>query len=348
MMTSKERVEAAFAFGEVDRVPVWTHITGLSRRALGVTYSDYELDPEVAARCQIAWNDLMDDDFVYCFLDVAAEAAGFGQKMLYPRDEAANPDPSDYLIKSPDDYHKLVPYDVYAAPRVSETVRVAEIVNSEKGDTRALLSTPLEPLVTLGLMRGVTDLLMDCVRYPDDVRAGLDIVTDMSIEYTRALVKAGVSVIQYAHDYGNRAMMGPKMWLDLERDHLRRYQAAVQEMGARLFCHNCDKVPYVDEAFDDVGYLDAIMVWSLPQGCANWSEFKDRYGSRKAIMGCIEPVHFGTELNYHQAKAEALEQLKTFASGGGYILSTACEFPANGSMHNAKAMVDACKEYQVQ
>lgn len=346
MMTSRQRVAAAFSFEEVDRVPVWCHVVGLSRRTLGVSYSEYAQSAEVAARCQLAWNDLIGDDFVDAYFDVAVEAAGFGQRMIYPQDEAAFTDASDYLIKNPDDYHKLEKFDVHTAPRVSEVLRMAEILANEVGEKRVVLSTPLEPFVTLGLMRGVSELLMDCVRNPNDVRAGLETVTDMSIEYVRALVNAGVSVIQFAHDYGNRAMMGPKMWLDLAGDCLRRLQSAVQETGAKLVHHNCDKVPYVDEAFDDIGHLDATMIWSLPASCTSWSEFKATYGNRATVFGCLEPVHFGTELSYEQAKVEALDQLRTFAPGGGFILSTACEFPANGSMHNAKAMVDACRDYE--
>ena len=52
MMTSKERMEAAFKCEEVDRVPVFCEQGGINRRALGITYQEMVTDGE---KCAVTW-----------------------------------------------------------------------------------------------------------------------------------------------------------------------------------------------------------------------------------------------------------------------------------------------------
>ena len=113
-----------------------------------------------------------------------------------------------------------------------------------------------EPLVVLGLLRGMEALLMDCIRHPEEVKQGLAVVTDVVIDYARALVSRGVSLIVNCHDYGNHSIMSEKLWMSLEGDACRRMNRAIRETGATLVVHNCDAVPYIDAAFDDIGCVD--------------------------------------------------------------------------------------------
>ena len=46
-----------------------------------------------------------------------------------------------------------------------------------------------------------------------------------------------------------------------------------------------------------------------------------------------------------QVKEKCKEQIEVLAPGGGFILSTGCEFPPNGSLLNAIAMMEAAEEY---
>ena len=46
-----------------------------------------------------------------------------------------------------------------------------------------------------------------------------------------------------------------------------------------------------------------------------------------------------------EVKEECKRQIEALAKGGGFILSTGCEFPPNGSLLNAIAMMEAAELY---
>jgi uroporphyrinogen-III decarboxylase len=112
----------------------------------------------------LAWQNLIGDDRLMAYFDMMVEAAGFGQRMVFQDDQPAYSDKQDLVIKTPDDYAKLERYDVEKAERIRMTLDVAEILQDERGDTVPVAAIVAEPLVVLGLLRGMEALLMDCMR----------------------------------------------------------------------------------------------------------------------------------------------------------------------------------------
>lgn len=343
MMTSKERMEAVIQLKEPDRVPVWIHTLGATRRVTGVKYSELAQDGELAARCILEFNEVIGDDFVGAYLDIVVEAGGFGQPTIFLEDEAPASDPQNPIIKSPDDYFNLEPYDVNEAKRCKETTKMLRIVAEERGEVMPVCAVVAEPLVILGHMRGMGELLIDCITHPDAVQHSLKVITDVIIDYSKALVDAGAEYVLMCHDYGNQSIMSEKMWVDLEGDELARWQGSVKQSGAKVIIHNCGNNPYIDAAFE-IGEIDMYQLWDLPKTCSSWAEFKETYGKKTCIMGHINPAEIN-EMTPEELKAECKRHIDELGKGGGYLLGPGCEFPSNASLVKAKAMVDAAKEY---
>jgi len=341
MMTSKERMEAAFKCEEVDRVPVFCEQGGINRRALGITYQEMVTDGEKCAATDLAWHDLIGDDGVGVYFDTCVLAESYGQPLIYLKDEPPYPDPERYILTSPDGYHQLEPIDLMEAPRFREQIKGIEMIAELAGDEVLPRTLSIEPFVTLGEMRGMQQLLVDCVRHPEDVRSGLEAVTDMEIEFCRKVIDAGVRWIMLCHDYGNSSLMSQKMWMDLEGDCLKRLHRAIREKGCYLLVHDCDPNPYVDAAYE-LGDFDAFCLWSLPKDMSDWREFKAKYG-HVCLNGVWEPTPLGTQRTYDQVVAESKQMIADLGPTG-FILGPGCEFPQNGSILNAVAMVDASKE----
>jgi uroporphyrinogen-III decarboxylase len=134
MMTSKERMEAAFQCKEVDRVPVFCEQSGINRRALGITYYEMVTNGELCARTDLAWHDLIGDDVVGAYFDTAVLAEGFGQPLIFLKEEPPYPDPAQYILKSPDDYHKLERFDLMECPRLGELLKGVDLITEAVGD----------------------------------------------------------------------------------------------------------------------------------------------------------------------------------------------------------------------
>ena len=343
-MTSRERIDAVLR-GEVpDRVPVFTAGHGITRHMLGVSYGEMMQSSKLMASCMLAWQDLIGDDRIMAYFDMMVEAAGFGQKMIFQEDQPAYSDKDDLLIKTPDDYFKLERYDVEKAERIRMTLEVADILHTSRGETVPVACIVAEPLVVLGLLRGMEPLLMDCIRHPEAVKYGLEVATDVVIDYAQAMVKRGVSIVVNCHDYGNRSIMSEKHWMSLQGDCLKRMNAAIKATGATLVIHNCDAAPYIDAAFDEIGGVDVYQCAALPKSCETWADYKQKYGSRAVLFGEWWPPDLA-KVSYDEVMQRSKEMIENLAGGGGFILGPTCEYPSHGPIINAKALVDAARTY---
>ena len=343
-MTSRERIEAVLR-GEVpDRVPVFVHGHGIARHMLGISYGEMVQSVKLMSGAILAWQDLIGEDRLWAYFDMMTEAAGFGQPMVYQVDQPPYSEKDDLLIKSPEDYLKLEPYDVEKAERTRMTLEVASILRDKRGDTVPVASLVSEPFVVLGLLRGMEALLMDCIRHPEEVKYGLGVVSDVIIDYAQAMKKHGVDLVVMCHDYGNRSIMGEKLWMKLQGEHLKRINKAIRDAGLVLDNHNCDAAPYIDAVFDELGGCDIYECAALPATCADWSEYKQKYGSRAVLQGEWWPIELAS-VSYDQVIAKSKDMIEALGGGGGFILGPTCEFPSHGPIANAKALVDASREY---
>lgn len=341
-MTPKERMHAAMRFEEVDRVPVFTRHEAIARRALGISLEEWARDGEVSAKAQIAMTDLIGDDCIMAYIDSCVESDGYGQRTIFQRDEMPYSDATHFVIETVDDYYALEPYDIEAAPRIVETLKKVDVLVAERGETHSLVGEPYEPFVTLANLRGMERLLADCIKHPEAVKHALGVVTDVAIAYMRALVAHGCDVINICWDYGNPSIMSAKMWMDLEGDCMRRLYQATRDTGVWVSTHMCDSRPYIELALE-IGNTDTIQNWAMPKGCADWAEFKEKYGRIWSITGGWNPVELNA-LSEEEVKAKSKDLIRVLGKGGGFVLSLACEFPYNGPIINGKAMVDASKE----
>jgi len=158
------------------------------------------------------------------------------------------------------------------------------------------------------------------------------------------MVKRGVSIVVNCHDYGNRSIMSEKLWLKLQGDCLRRMNAAIKATGATLVIHNCDAVPYIAAAFDEIGGVDVYQCAALPKSCETWADYKQKYGSRAVLFGEWWPPDLAA-MSYDEVLMRSKEMIENLAGGGGFILGPTCEYPSHGPIINAKALVDAAKRY---
>ena len=69
-----------------------------------------------------------------------------------------------------------------------------------------------------------------------------------------------------------------------------------------------------------------------------------KYGSEVTLIGHIPPPWLLSATD-EEVYEECRREIETFKTGGGYILATGCEYPANLSFDKARIIVDAAKKY---
>lgn len=344
-MTGLERALAALSYKKPDRVPVASLFNGASRRVLGVSYKEWASDSEVCAESMLQAHKLIGFDIFVTLVDLSVEAESFGQKVIYPLENTPYSDPDNPCLKSHEDYHKIEPVNLRETGRTKMVIDVVNRLAKAKGKECGICGFIYAPLGVLGAMRGHEKMFVDCIKHRDDLIAACEAITPSLIDYAVAQVEAGAHAIVMDTLYASASIMSPKMWTAIEAPFAKRIADAIREAGAGVVLHNCGGGIY----------FDVQQEWTKPVAishaypaadCKTWEEHAAKWGKQIVTIGYMDPAKTGMLLDEDGVMEYARECIETFKDcDGGFILSTGCEFPPNGSFLNQIAIMNAAKAY---
>ncbi len=342
-MNSLERVTAAMLHQDLDRVPVYPLINSISRLYTGASYAAWCQDDAVCAESIIQATRDIDVDVVCSIQDLSVEAADWGQKIIYPENEAAHPDHHDRLIKEIDQYKNISPIDPRKGERMGKHIRLCERLVKEFGQEKPIVAFVFAPLGVLSMMRGQADMFMDCYDDPDAMHPALDAITKTIGEYCEALIDTGVHGVMLDTLFASQSIMSKDMWEEMEGPYVQRVCDRIRKRNAMVMLHNCGKGTYFDA---QIKYMNPAAISFLfpPDDCENFTGAKQRYGDKHLLIGAVTPA-WVIGASKQEILNECRDEIYAMAEGDGFLLATGCEYPSNGSIENAKAMVEAAKIY---
>ncbi len=342
-LTSKERVLLALKGEETDRVPVCSLAIGATRQAIGISFPEFSQNSELVAEAMIYTNYIVEDDIFLVFIDLSVEAADFGQEIVYPENTTAHPNYLNPLIKEVKDYSRLPLVNPANGKRMKNYLDLCHRVVKQVGKDYPVLGFVYGPLGVLSMLRGTEKLFFDIINHPQEVKQGLEIVTEVLIKFVKEQMDRGVAGVCVDTLSASQSGINQKLWEEFEGVYVRRIGDAIRESGGLVANHGCGHSPY----------LKAVITWlkpsvisfaDLPEDCHNAKDLKEKYGKDVTLMGYIP-----TDLLYRgtpkEVISECLNQIDILSPGGRYILAPGCEYPPNVSLLNARAMVSAAKFY---
>lgn len=347
-MTGLERALAALTYKKPDRVPVASLVCGASRRVLGVTYDKWSQDAELIADSMLQTHQIMNNEFdiFVMLIDLSIEAASFGQSMIYPIESTAYADPNNPCIKTVDDYRRIQPVNPRETGRMKMVIDATARVAKAKAKEYGVCGFMYAPLGVIGAMRGHERMFVDCIKNRDAIIEACEIITPVLCDYAVAQVEAGAHAVVMDTLYASATIMSPKMWEAIEAPFTKQIADAIKKAGGAVVLHNCGGGIYFDV---QQKYTDPIAIsHAYPAAdCKTWEEHVEKWGKKIVTIGALDPVLVGMVWSEEQVIEEARKFIELYKekTDGGFILSTGCEFPSNGSLINAMAIIKAAKAY---
>lgn len=343
MMNSMERVVTAMQHKQPDRVPVYPIISGASRRLIGANYKDWSTNADICSEALLKAREEFGLDCIVTLIDLSIECTAWGQELIFPLNEAAHPDYSQCLIQDIEDYSKIKKVDYRKSERMMMHIETCEkLVQRAKGDF-PIIAFVFGPLGTLSMLRNQQDMFMDLYDDPDAVKNAAKEINETLKDYCRALMATGVNGIMFDTLFASGSIMSKDMWSNVEGDLVRELAQVTREEGGLVMVHNCGERIYFDAQIE---YMDPCAISFLypPDDCKDFVECKAKYGNKITLIGCVTPasVVIGTDKEWDN---ECMRSMDTMMAGGGFMLATGCEYPANASFDRAKRMVELAKTY---
>ena len=342
-MNSFERMTATLNHQEPDRVPVYPILSGVTRHLVGADYPTWSTDADVCARAFLKSAEEFDIDCIIALIDLSVECDAWGQKIIFPENEAAHPDYHHNVIDDIDDYEKIKKVDYRTSKRMMMQIEVCRRLVEAKGGELPIVAFVFGPMGTLSMLRSQQEMYMDLYDDPDAVKGAIAEITATLKDYALALCDVGVDGIMFDTLFASGSIMSKAMWKEMEYDAVKELAAAVHDRGKMVMIHNCGEKIYFDVQIEAMK-PEGISFLYPPDDCQDFAACKEKYGSLTTLMGCASPTNvvYGTDEEWaDQCRA----QIDAMAKGGGFVLATGCEYPANAPFDRARQMIDLAKTY---
>jgi uroporphyrinogen-III decarboxylase len=221
------------------------------------------------------------------------------------------------------------------------TVEEAVATMGEEG----MPSVGLGPAYTsLGAVRGMEGLIMDFYDHPDLIKELLEMQRVIMRGCVEGFIKSSTPVAWLDICWATGSGLSPEMFEQWAMPDVYEAMAIVkQHPGKYMGLYTLGKIGQFMPMFADAG-VSFVSTFEPNEGDMSLREAKQKFGKKMALFGNFDclVLAFGT---VQDAKKEARRCLDEAMEGGGYVMVTADEVPADAQWDNLKAMVETVQEY---
>ena len=327
-MTKRERVTAALAGSEVDRVPIsfWGH--DYLRE-----WTPADLAEATLERClQFDW------DFIKVNPRATYYAEAWGSRYEPSGDALHSPVNVDYVLKTPRDLDRLAPVDVHEGP-LGEQLAALRLIGDEMAGEAPFIQTVFSPLAVIGrLANSDLGFIRRLMREQGEVlHRALDVVTQTLANYSKACLDAGADGIFFATvEWATYDVATQEQYAEFGRPYDLRVLSGVAEAPFNVL-HVCRKRNMLESMLD---YPVAAFNWAANES-GNPSLASILEKSDKAVMGGVA-VWTVSEGTPEEVTAEAGAALAE-TGGRRFLLSAGCSIPPQTPEANLRAAVTAAR-----
>lgn len=349
MMTSRERIEAAFAHREPDRTPFFEYVL-LSPVADQLLDRPYSVDPGhwPAALDALGWEGAVRQTVIDC-LDLACL---LGHDMLYVvpnpppgrRDIALHMPPA---LPSPDPVERVRRRNreraANLAPPPDEQLLVYVLLKDEMG-RRGLDLPLLAPAYVHGIWTDV-DLMMAMLLAPELAHEHFRLATQGALLQIERYVELEIEMIGIGGDFaGNRPLISPQAYRSFIVPEVRACAQRIHEAGRWAVNASDGNLWTVIDGFLLGCQVDGYLEIDYHAGM-DLRRLKDTYGGKVTFLGnldCGVILSLGTP---GEVRRHVIECLEAGWGAGGHILCASNAITASVPLTNYLALVAAYREW---
>ncbi len=242
----------------------------------------------------------------------------------------------EYLIKDRGDYDALEAHVEQLAESARPDVARSREARDYIGDDGVAGFWISDALYHLGQMRRDTEFIFDLLEIPERMHRILDAVNRLKEVEIAAFNASAADVLVLDICWASTSLLSPKLVKEFVIERARRLTQRIS--GEKIWgFFTTGKTRAVLPALVECGphfiqHFDVL-------GDCDLAEVKRTFGRRISIVGNYSPVVLARG-TLDDARREARRCLDAAMAGGGYVMSTSDEVPADAKLDNMKAVVE--------
>lgn len=248
----------------------------------------------------------------------------------------------EHFIKEPGDYDILADFVREKARTAAPDTTVSRDAREYVGDDGLVGFWMAEANYLLGDARSAKPFVLDLIDIPSTIHRTLEAVDLLKEKELAAFNASDADVLVFDLCWASTSLLSPALVEEFMLPRIRWLMENVDREGKTVCFFTTGRTRLV---LDDLVDLepDCIQHFDVLGDC-DLAEVKKTYGDRICVMGNYNPVVL-VRGSVEEARAEARRCLDAAMAGGGYVVSTSDEVPADAKLDNMKAVVEYVAEH---
>ena len=326
-MTRYERVKAAIAHREADKIPSCIHLAGDGWNKYSNLLFDRYVGAELRKLCQEG--KLSRQHAIYYGMGnhVLGVACPWWDWYDLPESYYTDEEAPDYLPKTIGNGS----YKEFA-----DTVKALK----EHTDAYVLVLIWGSHFEKAYFARGIENFLADMAADPEYSQKLLDYIIHKNMVMLENIVHTpGVDGILLGSDWGAQTdlLMSPEVWRKMIAPGEKSEYDLIHEAGVDVWVHSCGNIQRILPDLTELG-VDALN--PVQPECMDIYELKEKYGSKISFWGGISTqrtLPYGTP---EEVAEETRRVTAALAKNGGYIIAPSQEIQSDVPFENLCALID--------
>jgi uroporphyrinogen decarboxylase len=237
-------------------------------------------------------------------------------------------------VSDPNQWAKLAKLDVTKGAYGQELEAIRLAAAELKGSV-PVFQTVFSPSTTAIKLRG-KEALDDMRQQPELIKAGLEIITEVTIAFALAVVRAGADGVFFATQGASRQVMSEEEYKEFGVPYDTRVLQAVRNEGKINLIH-----VHGDDVYWDLAatYPVDMINWHDRTTFPNLTQAKERF--KGVLVGGIERTEISTGTQ-QEARAQARDAVQQ-TGGRRHVVAPSCVIPTNTPDANIRAVIDEVK-----
>jgi uroporphyrinogen-III decarboxylase len=224
-------------------------------------------------------------------------------------------------------------------------LRTLQLVREATGGQVSVHGEVFSPFTHFMELLGYEPALLALLDDAPKATALLKRLTASAIVWAEAQARAGADAVLISSAFAGGGFLSRAMYAEFVLPHERRLAAAVRACGVPVYTHTCGRIGDRLDLMEATGIQGLDTLDPPPLGNTDLAEAKRAVGARLFLKGNMNPVKLLAAVSAEEVAAEAHRCLNAGASGGGYLLSTACSVSPRVEPWKLELLVPLAEEF---